>query len=250
MGKAFTFLIVAAAVVARGLADDAGDFQKLNGEQRLARARVAHGKIIAQKFKDAGLPYPAREIFLRWFKREAVVELWAREDTGRFQLVATYPILATSGGPGPKRREGDGQVPEGFYEIDRFNPASLFHLSLGLNYPNPADRILARDGNPGGDIFIHGSNVSIGCAPLGDAAIEQLYLAALDTRSRGQTHLPVHVFPARMHGAEWTTFAAGHAALAPFWLQLQPAYDAFERDHTLPAFTVAPDGRYRVAPLR
>ena len=246
MGKMFVLLLIAAAV-SRGQADD---FQKLTGEQRIARARAAHGKIIAQKFKDAGLPYPARELFLRWFKREAVVELWAREDTGRFQLIATYPILATSGGPGPKRRQGDGQVPEGFYEIDRFNPESLFHLSLGLNYPNAADRILSDRERPGGDIFIHGKNVSIGCAPLGDPAIEQLYLAALDTRTRGQTQIHVHVFPAHMHGAEWAAFAAGHSALAPFWQQLQPAYDAFERDRLVPACTVTPDGRYRVTPAR
>ncbi len=246
MCKAFALLLVAAAV-SRGLADD---FQKLSGEQRIARARAAHGKVIAQLFKDAGLPYPARELFLRWFKREAVVELWAREDAGRFQLVATYPILASSGGPGPKRREGDGQVPEGFYEIDRFNPESRFHLSLRLNYPNAADRILSDHDKPGGEIFIHGSNVSIGCAPLGDAAIEQLYLAALDTRTRSQTRLPVHIFPARMHGADWPGFAAGHPALAPFWQQLQPAFDAFERDRLVPAVTVAPDGRYRVPPAR
>ena len=247
MVKMLALLLVAAAVT-RG--QNADDFQKLSGEQRVARARAAHGQIIAQKFKDAGLPYPSREIFLCWFKREAVVELWAREDGGRFQLVATYPILATSGGPGPKRREGDGQVPEGFYEIDRFNPESRFHLSLRLNYPNAADRILSDRERPGGEIFIHGSNVSIGCAPLGDAAIEQLYLAALDTRSRGQTRIAVHVFSTRMQGAEWTAFAAEHPALAPFWQQLQPAYEAFERDRLVPAFTVAPDGSYRVQPAR
>ena len=176
----------------------------------------------------------------------------AREDAGPFRLVATYPILATSGGPGPKRREGDGQVPEGFYEIDRFNPESLFHLSLGVNYPNAADRIRSHHDRPGGDIFIHGKNVSIGCAPIGDVGIEQLYLAALDTRARGQARIPIHIFPARMRGAEWIGFAAEHTArnpaLARFWEQLQPAYDAFERDHLVPAVTVAPDGRYRLAP--
>ena len=251
MLKTFALLFVAAAV-SRGLAEDADDFQKLSGDERVARARAAHGKIIAQKFKDAGLPYPAGEIFLRWFKREAVVELWAREDRGPFRLIATYAILATSGGPGPKRREGDRQVPEGFYEIDRFNPASLFHLSLGVNYPNAADRILSDHHRPGGDIFIHGKNVSIGCAPIGDAAIEQLYLAALDTRARGQAHIPVHIFPARMHGVKWSAFAAGHTArnpaLARFWEQLQLGFDAFERDRRVPAFTVAPDGSYRVVP--
>ena len=248
MGKilAALLLVSVATVLARGPGEA--------DEGRVTGARARHGKIIAQKFRDAGLPYPARELFLRWFKREAVVELWAREDRGRFHLIASFDILATSGGPGPKRRQGDRQVPEGFYEIDRFNPASLFHLSLGLNYPNAADRILAHDGNPGGDIFIHGKNVSIGCAPLGDDAIEQLYLAALDTRARGQARIPVHVFPARMHGAEWDAFAAEHTArnpaLVPFWAQLQPAYDAFERDRRPPAFTVTPDGRYRIARAR
>ncbi len=244
MGKIFGLLLLGsiATVLAAGSA---------GGEKgRVAGARARHGKIIAQKFGDAGLPYPAREIFLRWLKREAVFELWAREDRGRFVLVTSFPILASSGGPGPKRRQGDRQVPEGFYEIDRFNPESLFHLSLGLNYPNAADRILARGSDPGGDIFIHGKDVSIGCAPLGDDAIEQLYLAALDTRARGQARIPVHVFPARMHGAEWDAFAAEHPALVPFWAQLQPAYDAFERDRRPPAFTVATDGRYRVAPAR
>ena len=252
MLKTFALLFIAAAVSHGHAQDGADDFQKLSGEQRVARARAAHGKIIAQKFKDAGLPYPAREIFLRWFKREAVVELWAREDGGAFRLIATYEILATSGGPGPKRRRGDLQVPEGFYEIDRFNPESLFHLSLGLNYPNAADRILSDHDRPGGDIFIHGKNVSIGCAPIGDASIEQLYLAAFDTRARGQARIPVHIFPARMRGAEWAACAAEHAAgnpaLARFWEQLQPAFDAFERDHRVPAFTVAPDGNYRVTP--
>ena len=251
MLKTFALLFVAAAL-SRGLANEADDFQKLSGEERVARARAAHGKIIAQKFKDAGLPYPAREIFLCWFKREAVVELWAREDLGVFRLIATYEILATSGGPGPKRRQGDRQVPEGLYEIDRFNPESLFHLSLGLNYPNAADRILSDRDKPGGDIFIHGKNVSIGCAPIGDAAIEQLYLAALDTHARGQTRIPVHIFPARMRGVEWAAFAAEQIArdpaLAGFWQQLQPAYDAFERDHLVPAFTVEPNGNYRVTP--
>ena len=243
MVKMLAVLLVAAAV-SRGHGEDA--FQKLSGEERVAKARAAHGKIIAQKFKDAGLPYPAREVFLRWFKREAVVELWAREGRGKFRLIASYEILANSGGPGPKRRQGDRQVPEGFYEIDRFNPESLFHLSLGLNYPNASDRILSDPDRPGGDIFIHGKNVSIGCAPLGDPAIEQLYLAALDTRDRGQARIHVHIFPARMRGAEWTAFAAEHPALTGFWGRLQPAYDAFERDRRVPAVTVAPGGSYRV----
>ena len=259
MAKTFTVLLLIAAAAVFWItfpylrARMPDDFQKLSGPERVKLAREAQGKAIAQKFKDAGLPYPARESFIRWLKREAVVELWAREDRGKLHLIASYEILAASGGPGPKRREGDRQVPEGFYEIDRFNPESRFHLSLGVNYPNASDRILSDAARPGGDIFIHGKDVSIGCAPIGDAGIEQLYLAALDTRARSDAPIFVHIFPARMQGAEWTAFAAAQTArdpaLARFWAQLQPAYDAFERDRLVPAFTVAPDGSYRVSPL-
>lgn len=262
MGKMFAVLLATAAfgvwaVRLTGLAtaqepvENGGvDFQKLNGKQRVAQARAMRGKAVAQKFRDAGLPYPAREIFFRWLKREGELEMWAREDQGKFVLVATYPILKASGTAGPKRREGDLQVPEGFYEINRFNPESLFHLSLGLNYPNASDRVLSDKERPGGDIFIHGKNVSIGCAPLGDEGIEEVYLAALDCRERGQKRFPVHVFPARMQGEAWTAYAAEQTAINPalpaFWAQLQPGYEAFEKTRMVPEFSVGKDGAYKV----
>ena len=214
---------------------------------RVAVARLQHEAVIRQKYHAAAVPYPG-EVFIRWLKREAMVELWARHGGGRFRLVSRYPILAVSGVPGPKRREGDKQVPEGFYEIDRFNPKSRFHLSLGLNYPNAADRVLSDREHPGGDIFIHGSNVTIGCAPLGDEAIEELYLAAQDARDHGQARIEVHVFPDRMSGPEWEQYAAneiaGHPELAAFWAQLEPVFKYFERRRVLPVVTVAEDGRY------
>ncbi|MEP6670510.1 MAG: L,D-transpeptidase family protein [Chthoniobacter sp.] len=214
---------------------------------RVAAARVQHEAAIRQKYHAAAVQYPG-EIFLRWLKREAVVELWARNGGGRFRLVFRYSLLAVSGVPGPKRREGDKQVPEGFYEIDRFNPKSLFHLSLGLNYPNAADRVLSDREHPGGDIFIHGGNVTIGCAPLGDEAIEEVYLAALGAHEQGQTRIQVHIFPDRMSGPEWEQYAASEIArrpeLAAFWAQLRPGFEYFERRRVLPAITVTEDGRY------
>jgi murein L,D-transpeptidase YafK len=216
---------------------------------RVAAARLQHGASIRQKYHNAAVAYPG-EIFLRWLKREAVVELWARESGHRFRLVFRYPILAVSGAPGPKRREGDRQVPEGFYEIDRFNPKSLFHLSLGLNYPNAADLILSDRAHPGSDIFIHGSDVSIGCAPLGDEAIEEVYLAALDAHEHGQSRIEVHVFPDRMSGPEWEQYATSEITRQPmlkeFWAQLQPGFAYFEQHRTLPKVTVEKDGRYTV----
>ena len=218
-------------------------------EDRVAAARAARGAAIEARVKKAGLPFPPREIFLRAFKQEAVVEAWAREDTsGAFRLVASYAVTASSGVLGPKRREGDNQVPEGFYKINVFNPKSLFHLSMGLDYPNAADLVHADQEQPGTDIYIHGGAQSIGCLPLGDEAIEELYLLAFETRTRGlQPEIPVHIFPARMEGARWEALARA-STWAAFWQTLQPAYACFERTHRLPRVSITPEGTYSVAP--
>ena len=123
------------------------------------------------------------------------------------------------------------QVPEGLYEVDRFNPLSSFHLSLGLNYPNADDLLYADPAAPGSDIFIHGGCASIGCVALGDDGIEEIYLAALDSRVR-----PIHVqlFPARMDAADWPAWRdaqiARHPEFCPLWDSLAAAWARFERE--------------------
>ena len=199
---------------------------------RVAAARRRCGAELRAAFEKAGVRWPADEIFLRAMKREGELELWARNGTGEsIRLVKRLPILAASGGPGPKRREGDMQVPEGFYEVDRFNPRSNFHLSLGLNYPNASDRILGDPVSPGFDIFIHGGNVSIGCLALGDDGIEEIYLAALDSRVRP---IRVQLFPARMDAADWPVWrdaqCARHPEFRPLWEELAAAWIRFERE--------------------
>jgi murein L,D-transpeptidase YafK len=258
MGKAFVTILVLAVATSSWLAyartrepvNSSSPPHNMDPTDRVGIARREREKLIAEKYRAMAVIYPG-EIFIRWFKHEAVVELWARNGNRRFRLVASYPILASSGGPGPKRRQGDRQVPEGFYEVDRFNPKSLFHLSLGLNYPNAADRVHADPQKPGGDIFIHGRDVSIGCAPIGDEAIEELYLAASDARDAGQKKIAAHIFPARMRGPEWDKFAAEQTAQRPelkaFWEQLLPAYDAFENRRLVPKVKITKEGRYALS---
>lgn len=133
-------------------------------------------------FEKAGVSYPPRQITLIGLKEEKVLELYASDSKANPErLIRSYPILAASGGPGPKLRQGDGQVPEGIYRIDTFNPDSLFHVSMRVNYPNADDKARARkDGRTdlGGDIFIHGSAASIGCLAVGDEAAEELFVLA------------------------------------------------------------------------
>lgn len=225
------------------------DFDKLPGPQRVAKARKRREEMLRAQCMRVGLTYPPHEIFLRAFKHEAQLEVWAREDNDKWKALMTLPILASSGRPGPKRHEGDRQVPEGFYHIDRFNAASAYHLSLGLDYPNACDRILGDRERPGGDIFIHGKMVTIGCLPLGDSGIEDLYVLALDTRERGQKSIAIHIFPARMNGETWAQFSGQHPELHAFWAQLQPAYEAFERTHMMPSVSVDAKGNYRVGSI-
>jgi murein L,D-transpeptidase YafK len=225
-------------------ADD--DFQALDAPARLALARTRHEASARQLCTQAGLAYPPRMIFLRAFKRPAELELWATDRGKPMRLLKTYAVagLERCGAPGPKRRQGDLQVPEGCYRIAVFNPQSRFHLSLGLDYPNAADRIHADREKPGGEIYIHGSNVSIGCLPIGDPAIEELYILVSDTHAHGQREIPVHIFPSRMSGESWTTVQARHPGHAAFWSELQPIYDVFEKTKRVPIVEVAPTGHY------
>lgn len=136
---------------------------------------------LQKHFRAAGVAFPPRAITLLVLKEERVLELWAEGEAPR--LVHRYPVLAASGVAGPKLRQGDLQVPEGVYRVLWLNPNSSYHLSMKLDYPNAFDRERARrDGRTGlgGDIFVHGRAVSIGCVALGDPAIEELFVLAAD----------------------------------------------------------------------
>jgi hypothetical protein len=135
-------------------------------------------------FKKAHVLYPPRRLAFLVFKKERRLAVWARDDKSGWRFIRDYAVLAASGRSGPKLRQGDYQVPEGIYGIALLNPASSYHLSMLVDYPNAFDRAQAqRDHrtNLGGDIFIHGKNLSIGCVAIGDTAIEELFTLAADT---------------------------------------------------------------------
>jgi murein L,D-transpeptidase YafK len=128
-------------------------------------------------FERAAVPYPPQRLALLGFKAEKALELWAQQGKS-WVWIRTYPILAASGVAGPKLKEGDLQVPEGIYRINLLNPNSKFHLSMQIDYPNTFDRRQAAGEQRtqlGGEIFIHGKAVSVGCLAMGDTAIEELF---------------------------------------------------------------------------
>ena len=218
---------------------------------RVKSAFATKESLVRESFKRANLTSPPTRVLIRVFKREQALELWsANSATAPFQLAKTYKICASSGALGPKRAQGDHQVPEGFYEINRFNPMSNYHLSLGVDYPNRSDKILGGGRNLGGDIFIHGNCVTIGCVPMGDDAIEELYVIAVEARAGGQTRIPVHIFPARLDERGLARLQREYAANKPvlgFWENLKAGYDYFEQHHGPPAITVDKSGKYSFA---
>lgn len=121
--------------------------------------------------------YP-KEIILVAFKEEQVLEVYANDYAG-IKLIKKYPFTSFSGALGPKLSEGDKQIPEGIYYVEYLNPNSSYYLSIKVNYPNEFDKSKTKFSDlkkMGGDIFIHGKAASIGCIPIGDEAIEEVFL--------------------------------------------------------------------------
>lgn len=244
-------LVIALMIVSSGEETPAQNFKAQQSKYPRVKAAMAEKESsIRSLFQQKKIPYPPARIFLRAFKREQSLELWvSRTANGEFEFLKEYRFCSSSGTLGPKRRQGDSQIPEGFYEIDRFNPVSNFYLSLGVNYPNKSDRILGGNGNLGGDIFIHGNCVTIGCIPITDEWIKELYLIAVEVRSAGQTNIPVHIFPAKLDSkgaAQLERESASNADLWQFWMNLKEGYDFFEKHRRLPSITVDHRGRYLI----
>jgi murein L,D-transpeptidase YafK len=149
---------------------------------------------------------------------------------------------------GPKRMQGDYQVPEGFYYINEFNPNSAYHLALGLNYPNASDKILSDPLRPGNGIYIHGSCVSVGCIPVNDSDIEEIYIIASAAKASGEDFIPVHIFPVRYNKKKslefYNNYISNNAAMEKFGSQLRAAYDQFEATKEIPIVLVDRDGDY------
>jgi murein L,D-transpeptidase YafK len=215
---------------------------------RVRAASKKKDEVLRQRFKEKGVAYPPRAILLRAFKQEAVLELWATDANDKpYVLVHEYRICTSSGTLGPKRRFGDEQVPEGYYELDWFNPQSNFFLSLHISYPNASDRILGSHVNPGGDIFLHGNCASIGCIPITDDGIKEVYWLAVLVHNQSEQHLPIEIFPAQLTDDGLKALASAHpheATMVAFWSNLKEGYDYFEKNHRLPRFKTRADGAY------
>jgi len=218
----------------------------MSSRQRTRLAAKTKEDFVHGLFSDAGVAFPPRRMLLRVFKKESIIEVWAASGANDpLKLLATYTICDQSGRAGPKKAQGDGQVPEGFYTLDYFNSHSNFFLSMRIDYPNRYDK---HHGRTGSAIMIHGSCVSIGCLAMTDERIMELWLMTRAMNRRDRT-VHVHLFPqkdmAALIGVEEDN------ELKRFWFNLKQGFDLFERTHRIPRVSLdTRTGTYRIRPAR
>ena len=225
------------------------DEQRSNN--RVATAFRLKEDSLKKEFLQKGLVWPAKQIYLRSFKYDSQLEVWVRNSNKEpYKLFKTYKVCALSGTLGPKRVEGDYQVPEGFYYISEFKPNSEYLLSLGLNYPNASDELLSDSVKPGGDIYIHGNCITVGCIPIQNEPIEELYVLATLAKNSGTDFIPVHVFPVRYNVPKSVEYfiklSTGDKIYQKFAINLKEVFDYFEFYKKLPVITINNKGEYVV----
>lgn len=215
--------------------------------ERVRIAREKHEQDLQKALKPKGISLHQLEMLFVGFKEEQRLDVYLKtRGAEQFTLWKSFPVCAASGVLGPKSRQGDLQVPEGCYFIDRFNPASQFHLSLGLNYPNSADKKRSKASDLGGDIFIHGKCVTIGCLPMTDAIMEQLYILAVHAQNNGQRKIPVYIFPFEM-GAKRLEREKQNPHYT-FWKSLEPLYRRIQEKPTPLNWESDAKGNYLLKP--
>jgi murein L,D-transpeptidase YafK len=223
----------------------------LSDQKRYKRVRTAieeKGESIKNQLREKGLELNNFHLLMIAYKASDEYELYVKKKSSdTYQLLKTYSICSKSGSLGPKRKQGDMQVPEGFYHVDRFNPASNFYLSLGINYPNSSDRIKSNASNLGGDIFIHGACVTIGCLPMTTDKIKEIYMYAVHAKNNGQSNIPVYILPYRMTKVNHLLYFGKHSndlELIQFWENLKQGYDKFYLNNKKLKFEVNEKGEY------
>lgn len=135
---------------------------------------------IKSNLESAGFIDFPKEIKIVAFKEERILQVYG-SDTGVFKFIKEYPFTAFSGKLGPKLKEGDKQIPEGIYAVEYLNPNSAYYLSIKIDYPNDLDikkSTLEDLSLIGSNIFIHGKSATVGCIPIGDKAIEEIFVIA------------------------------------------------------------------------
>lgn len=237
----FGVLLTACVFIQASFSQRHDDTESFKEKQlRYEKVREAYrdkASFINDLLEKNGLESSDFELLILAYKHEAILEAWGRpfkKQDDAFVLLRSFDICASSGDLGPKRKEGDLQVPEGFYHISYFNPVSDYYTSLGVSYPNESDKILSDKKRPGGSIAIHGDCVTLGCLPITDDKMKELYVLAVEARNNGQVKIPIYIFPFRMTSENFKKAASESSPeTVKFWENIKEMYDYFEKNKSI-----------------
>ena len=220
-------LTVAACALMAGCDDSYLDQSSARSQQPISSATLAKMEALDTT--------PSSPTLIRTYKKEAELEIWKMKSNGEYALLKTYPMCRWSGQLGPKKREGDMQVPEGFYTIapGQMNPNSHYYLAFNVGYPNAYDRAYGRTG---GNVMVHGVCSSAGCFSMTDEQVADIYAIARDSFAGGQREIQLQSYPFHMTAQNMAKFR-----LDPnidFWKNLKDGSDHFEVTKNEPSVLV------------
>jgi murein L,D-transpeptidase YafK len=217
---------------------------------RVREAYSSKEKTVAKTLADHGISHDSVQIYLRAFKTEKKIEVWAKNTCDSiFTLVKEFPICEISGEIGPKRRSHDLQVPEGFYHINELNPYSKYYLSLRINYPNASDSIWGVRGHLGNLIYIHGNCESSGCIAITDEKIRELYVYCIEAYNSGQKEINITIFPQQLTDSNYARLTKANSKnkdKISLWADLKKNYDLFNQKKVPPTVKFLPDGTHEL----
>jgi murein L,D-transpeptidase YafK len=215
--------------------------------QRVKTAYTRHWGELQKLLSAKNINKDNFSVYIRVFKEEGLLEAWVKnKNQTSYTFLKKFAICAKSGKLGPKRKQGDGQVPEGFYEITSFQPQSSYHLALKVGYPNKSDRIKATSPDPGGDIMIHGNCVTIGCIPLQDEPVEELYILCVEAKNCGYS-INADIYPFKFDSKNVAMLqSSSNEELKNFWLTLKKASNYFDETHRRAEISINSKGDYQI----
>ncbi len=226
-----TFILLTVIILSSAFALKTNFLAEQKKYPRVKSAYADKEALLTEKLKSADLSLDNINILITVFKNEHELNIYVKKKSEKkYKKLTSYDICSSSGELGPKRMQGDGQVPEGFYYIEKFNPASSYYLSLGVSYPNQSDKLKSSAASLGGDIFIHGECVTIGCMPMTNDKIKEIYIYAIQASQNGQSKIPVYIFPFKFSDTNVSKFKEKYKSdktMLNFWSNLKTGFDKF-----------------------
>ncbi|MFT3739379.1 MAG: hypothetical protein QM786_11520 [Breznakibacter sp.] len=242
------FLILSASIFLSFVIPPNTFRQKQMSFTRIRQAYAAKEKVVAKSLAAHSILRDSLRIYLRAFKAEKTIELWARnQNDSMYCHIKEFPICEISGEIGPKRCVKDLQVPEGFYHISDLNPYSKYHLSMQINYPNASNSIRGMKGRLGNLIFIHGGCESSGCLAINDEQIQELFVYCIEAYNSGQANIDITIFPCRLNDANYSKIISSYKRdkdKTSLWADLKKHYDRFNQTGIPPSVRFLSDGTH------